>query len=88
MKMIIATIPDTDHEHVTESLITKGFRVTTIASSGGFLRHGSSTMMIGLEDEKVSEAIELIKGCCGPSVEPGIKRGGLFVIDVARFEQL
>lgn len=86
--MIIATIPDTDHENVTETLISKGFRVTTIASSGGFLRIGSSTMMIGLEDEKVGEAIDLIKGCCKPSAEPGIKRGGLFVIDVARFEQL
>jgi uncharacterized protein YaaQ len=88
MKMIIAIVPDTDNEAVSQSLLSQGFRVTTIASSGGFLRRGTSTLMIGLEDDKVEEAIEIIKGCCAPPVEPGLKRGSLFVLNVAHFDQL
>lgn len=88
MKMIVAILPDTDNEAVSSGLIEDGFRVTTIASTGGFLRSGTSTLMIGVQDDQLEKAIQIIKNCCGPPPEPGIKRGSLFVINVARFEQL
>ena len=88
MKMIIAIVPDSDHEQVSINLIESHFRVTTIASSGGFLRQGLSTLMIGVEDDKVEEAIKLIKASCAPAIEPTFKRGSLFVLDVARFDQV
>jgi uncharacterized protein YaaQ len=88
MKMIIAIVPDTDHETISQNLIEKGFRVTTIASSGGFLRAGASTLMIGVDDDKVDEAIDLIKSSCSPAPEPGLKRGTVFVMNASRFDQL
>jgi uncharacterized protein YaaQ len=88
MKMIVAIIRDNDNDPVTEALINADFRVTRIASTGGFLRHGMSTLMIGVEDEKVEEAIEIIRDSTQPEVEPGIKRATLFVLPVNKFTQL
>ena len=88
MKMILASIPDDDNSEVSKNLIGAGYRVTTIASTGSFLRSGTSTLMVGVEDEKVDDAIEIIKGCCCPSTDPGLKRGSIFVLNVANFQQI
>ena len=88
MKMIVAILPDTDNEAVSEALLKQGFRVTTIASTGGLLSSGTSTLMIGVQDEQVDLALQLVKDKCAPAPEPGLKRGSLFVLNVARFEQL
>jgi uncharacterized protein YaaQ len=88
MKMIVAILPDTDNETVSSALLKEGFRVTTIASTGGFLSSGSSTLMVGVKAELVESVLQLIKANCAPPPEPGLKRGSLFVLNVARFEQL
>jgi uncharacterized protein YaaQ len=88
MKLIIAILRDEDTENVSNALVTASFRVTRIASTGGFLRHGYTTFMIGVEDEKVDDAIQVIRQTCTPSPHPGSKRATLFVLNVAHFEQL
>lgn len=88
MKMMIVILRDDDSEPVSQALINENFRVTRIASTGGFFRKGSSTLMIGLADERVDTAIELIRQNCSPSIEPGLKRATIFVLNVAHFEQI
>lgn len=88
MKMIVAILPDSDNEVVSAKLIEHGFRVTTIASTGGLLSTGTSTLMIGVQADQVDAAVQIVKENCAPAPEPGLKRGSLFVINVARFEQL
>lgn len=88
MKMIVAILRDEDSENVIQALIVANLRVTRIASTGGFFRRGVTTLMIGLENNLVEDAIHIIRENCGPPIEPGIKRATLFVIDVAHFEQL
>jgi uncharacterized protein YaaQ len=88
MKLIIVILRDEVTESVSRALVTTYFRVTRIASTGGFLRRGSTTLMIGLEDEKVDDAIQVIRNNCIPTTEPGLKNATLFVLNVARFEQL
>lgn len=88
MKMILAVIRDEISENVSQALVAEGFRVTRIASSGGFLRRGMTTMMIGVEDEKLDAAIEQIRINCPHMPEGGTKNATLFVINVAHFEQL
>jgi uncharacterized protein YaaQ len=88
MKMIISIVRDEDNAAVAEALIQNGFRVTRIASTGGFFRRGSTTLMIGVEENKVDEAIKLIRETCGPVTDPGVKRATLFVLDVAQFTQV
>ena len=45
-KLIIAIIRDDDNENVSARLTAEDFRVTQIASTGGFLRSGRSTLLI------------------------------------------
>jgi uncharacterized protein YaaQ len=88
MKLIIAIIRDSDNEPVSRALIDNGFRVTRVSSTGGFLRRGSSTLMIGIADEKVDEAIQIIRSSAEPPVNPGFKRATLFVLNVDQFTQV
>ena len=88
MKMIVAILKDEDTEPVTESLVDFGLCVTRIASTGGFLRQGRSTLMVGVETNKVDQAIDLINDNCAPTVEPIAKRAALFVLNVEHFEQV
>ena len=88
MKMIVAIIRDHDNEPVSHALINASLRVTRIASSGGFLRRGSSTLIIGVAEEKVDEAIQIIRDNTTPAEDSGQKRATLFVLDVKDFTQI
>lgn len=88
MKLIITIIRDNDNDSVSQALIAKGFRVTHIASTGGFLRKGSSTLMIGVTDDKVDEAIEVIRSSTSPVNDPMLKRATIFVLNVEHHQQI
>jgi uncharacterized protein YaaQ len=88
MKMIIAVVGDHDNEAVSQALIQRGFRVTRIASTGAFLRRGSSTLMIGVEDDKVENAIQVLRDNTTQTEEAGMKRATLFVLNVEHFSQV
>jgi len=83
MKMIIAIVNDEDSERVTHSLTHQNFRVTTIASTGGFLRRGLSTLLCVFEDDKLTEALDVIRGCFPPVTKEEQKRCKVFVLNVA-----
>ena len=61
MKLIIAIVNNEDASVVLSELTNKGFSVTRLSTSGGFLRAGNVTMLIGLEEEKVAEALAVIE---------------------------
>jgi len=88
MKLIIAILSDHDTEAVLKSLMEKDFRATRIASTGGFLRRGNTTLLIGLESDRTDAAIELIRNACREPEEHGRRRATVFVLGVGRFEQL
>lgn len=83
--MIIAIVRDRDTNPVSTALTSAEFRVTHIASTGGFLRRGNSTLFIGLEDEKVDQAMEIIRTNLEPADDPAQKRATLFVLNVNHF---
>lgn len=64
MKMIYAIVHGDDSEMVIEELNKQHFSVTKIASTGGFLKKGSTTLMIGTEDDRVKDAVDTIKREC------------------------
>lgn len=88
MKMIIAIVDDDDCDTVIKALISDGLRVTRIASTGGFLRRGNSTMMLGLDDDKVDQAIHIIRDNTTTPTGPGMRRATIFVLNVDQFTQL
>jgi uncharacterized protein YaaQ len=85
MKMIIAILRDVDSDPVSHSLTSASYRVTVIASTGGFLRRGNTTLLIGTEDEKVEKALEIIRQSCTPPSNPGDKRATIFVLKVDQY---
>jgi len=87
MKLILAIVHDSDSEPVTQALTGSDFRVTRVASTGGLLRRGMTTLLIGLEAEQVDAAIELLRKSCTPPAE-GEKRATIFVIPVDKYEQI
>jgi uncharacterized protein YaaQ len=87
MKMIIAILRDVDSDPVTRALTAEKFRVTRIASTGGLLRRGVTTLLVGVDDGKVEAAIQVLKDNCAPAAE-GEKRATVFVVPVEKFEQV
>lgn len=88
MKMIIAILKDDDVDTVLQALTTTGFRVTRVASTGGFFRKGNTTLLIGVEDGQVNSAIETLRKNTTASTDEGGKRGTVFVVPVDRYEQI
>lgn len=64
MKLVIAVVQDKDSNRLSNALIKAGFRATKLASTGGFLRAGNTTFMIGVEDDRVPEVMQVIKANC------------------------
>jgi|SRR5690625_3100998 len=64
MKLIIAVIQDKDTNRLINALSEKNFQTTKLATTGGFLKEGNTTLMIGCQDEHVEEALEIIKDSC------------------------
>ena len=87
-RLIIALLRDADGEEVLSALLDADYRVTRIASTGGFMRRGNSTLLIGVKKERVEGAIRLIRDHSAPAIDPGLKRATVFVLKVDQFEQL
>jgi len=88
MKLIIAIIRDNDNEPVSRALTSADYRVTCIASTGGFLRRGQNTLLIGVEDERVERALQIIRENCSTPTDPNMKRATVFVLKVDQYTHL
>ena len=64
MKLVIAIVQDEDAIDVLDSLTDNDFRVTKLATTGGFLKAGNTTLMVGVEEEKIDQALDVIKEIC------------------------
>ncbi|NLL29523.1 MAG: hypothetical protein GX258_00395 [Clostridiales bacterium] len=64
MKLVIAIVQDDDSAELIDSVTEAGFRVTKLATTGGFLKAGNTTLIIGVEEEKVNRVIGLIEDIC------------------------
>ena len=61
MKMIIAIVQDKDSNRLSNLFIESNIRATKLSTTGGFLKSGNTTFMIGIEEERVPEVLEIIK---------------------------
>jgi uncharacterized protein YaaQ len=64
MKLIVAVIHDRDQKRTSEALLKAEYRFTKIASTGGFLREGNVTILIGAEVEEVDTVLDIINESC------------------------
>ena len=64
MKLIIAIVQDEDASRLIGDLMAEEYRVTKLATTGGFLRSGNTTLLIGVEDEKLENALGIVEKDC------------------------
>ncbi|MCL2357635.1 MAG: cyclic-di-AMP receptor [Defluviitaleaceae bacterium] len=64
MKLVMAIINDEDAFHIMDLLSAKGFSATKLATTGGFLRAGNTTLICGVSEERIDELIEIIEAKC------------------------
>lgn len=64
MKLIVAVIQDKDAPRLMENLIRAGYSATKLASTGGFLREGNSTVLIGVQDGETESVLGVIRKTC------------------------
>ena len=64
MKLLVSVVNGDDAYPLLDALTSEEYRATLISTSGGFLREGNSTLLIGVADERVSGALEIIRANC------------------------
>ncbi len=86
MKLIIAIAHERDKHRLGDALLQNGLTFTKLGSTGGFLRQGNVTVLIGVEDNDVARVMDIIKSACGSSEEfvnlPGQTASGVPALNV------
>ena len=89
MKLVVAIVSDADATRIIEALVAAGYPgPTRINTVGGFLRKGNATLLLGTDDERVENAIDVIRNAVedrAPPEDPNVKRATIFVLNTARF---
>ena len=93
MKLILSVVQDQDASNVIDALVQAEYRSTRINTSGGFLKRGNATILVGVEDERVPDVLRLIRERAhGGGVEGDrpaqLRPGTVFVLPVARFVRM
>lgn len=80
MKLAVFIVEDARADTSVDALVAQGFRVTRLASTGGFLRRGNTTLLVGIEEHEVEHARTLVHETAPGSL--------LIALDLERYERL
>ncbi|PDW01630.1 cyclic-di-AMP receptor [Candidatus Viridilinea mediisalina] len=80
MKLIVFVTDDAHADASVDALVEQGFRVTRLATTGGFLRRGNTTLLVGAEDTQIERAHSLVR-----EAAPGTLA---ITMDLDRYERL
>ena len=94
-KLIIAVVQNDDADSVVDALLENDFRTTRLASTGGFLRRGNTTLLIGAFEDQIDSVLNLIRqharsGGHAPEETPGMTpqaAATVFVLDLEEYER-
>ena len=64
-KLVLAVLQGSDSDNTIRNLNEQGFMVTVLSSTGGFLKKKSTTVMIGVEEERLEEALDILQKYAG-----------------------
>jgi uncharacterized protein YaaQ len=64
MRLVIAIVHDEDSHELFDELSEKDYIVSKLASTGGFLRSGNTTFLIGSPADKVDDVFGIIERNC------------------------
>lgn len=61
MKMIVAIVQAKDSSRLRKEFTAASIQVTQLSTTGGFLREGNATFLIGIQDDRVQDVLNVIK---------------------------
>lgn len=64
MKLVIAVVQDQDKNILSDAFYEADIRATKLSSTGGFLRSGNTTFIVGIEEDRVDDVLDIIKNSC------------------------
>jgi uncharacterized protein YaaQ len=64
MKLAVCIVHNRDKSRVTDELVKAGFKFTVIGSTGGFLREGNTTILIGVEEAEIATLKKVVEQNC------------------------
>ena len=64
MKLIIAIVQDEDASRLVSALMNDGFGVTKLATTGGFLKSGNTTLLVGVDDTRFDACMAIVEKVC------------------------
>lgn len=94
MKLIIAIIQDEYVNRVIRSLMEKKIRTTRLSSTGGFLKSGNTTLLIGTKEKNIEKVEGIIREQCKSTKvvegkdEVTVKGANLFVVDIDQYVKI
>jgi len=69
MKFVIAIVQDYDCDRLLRAVTAAGLGATRVASTGGFLRTGNTTVLMGVPDDRITECLSILEQSCKSRVE-------------------
>ncbi len=91
MKMVIAIVPEKHSNEILDALIKAQYRATLISTTGGFMRKGNATLLIGVRDERADGVLQHIQGVCDEIGQRGNSEtpwATVFVLDMEQYVQV
>ena len=64
MKLLLAIVQDKDSARLSNEFVDAGVRATKLSTTGGFLKSGNTTFIVGIEDERIQEVLDIIRETC------------------------
>lgn len=93
-KLIIAVVQNEDADNVVDALLEDEFRATRLASTGGFLRRGNTTLMVGADEDQIDRILDLVRSnarsgnASAEGSEVQSAAATVFVLDLEDYQRL
>ena len=94
-KLIVAVIQNEVADAVVDALLEAEFRATRLASTGGFLRRGNTTLLIGADEDQVDQVLDLVRASARSGIAPSDSNEAamsasatVFVLDLEEYQRL
>jgi uncharacterized protein YaaQ len=95
MNLVLSIVRNEDADRIVGGLLAAGHRVTRINTAGVFLRRRNVTLLVGVEEAKVDEVLQIIEANCRLRLEASPTSEGMpaygattFVLDAARLVRI
>ena len=95
MNLVLSIVRNEDADGIVGGLLAAGHRVTRINTAGVFLRRRNVTLLVGVEEAKVDEVLQIIEANCRRREEANLAREGMpmysattFVLDATRLVRI